>query len=317
MPVLDLASSDRRLPVDIAVSPAAELLLLVVASGMDDTEEFEVGAERIAALVEAADPRTRELLGWIAACDEKLAVNLLALLLPAGLSADVDELLERLRAIDPDELVELLAHDDGASKALAELEPSDVRDRLVELLETWAELGRELVEEGLEAMRRDAAARQRRAGEATADELVEEATNGVVLSRHPGLERVVLLPSYVFRPWVLLTEHAGVRIICYPVADEFVEHGSAAPPPRLVKLFKALGDEGRLRLLRRLSSGPASLTEAAELLDVAKSTAHHHLAILRQAGLVLVDPDDGTYTLRQQLVSDAAELLQRYVEPEG
>jgi hypothetical protein len=55
---------------------------------------------------------------------------------------------------------------------------------------------------------------------------------------------------------------------------------SEAPPPALLKLFKALSDEGRLRLLRRLSAGPISLTEAAGELDVAKATAHHHLAIL-------------------------------------
>lgn len=317
MPVLDLASSDRKLPVEIAVCPAAELLLLVVAAGMDDRSEFEIGDERLCELIDTSEPATRERLDWMAATDEKMAVNLLALLLDVGLTAEIPALLERLRETDPDRLLALLTGDDGPSPALAERDPAEVKSDLIALLSEWAELAGDLVGEGLPAMERDAQARRRRAESATADELVEEATNGVKLSRHPGLEKVVLLPSYVFRPWVLLSEHEGVRIICYPVADEFVEQESAAPPPRLVKLFKALGDEGRLRMLRRLSAGPASLSDAAELLDVAKSTAHHHLAILRQAGLVLVDPDDGTYSLRQQLVPEATELLQRYLDPDS
>ena len=55
---------------------------------------------------------------------------------------------------------------------------------------------------------------------------------------------------------------------------------------RALRLGRALGDERRVRILRRLVAGEASLGELAETAGLAKSTAHHHLAHLRAAGLV-------------------------------
>ncbi|MDX1659650.1 MAG: metalloregulator ArsR/SmtB family transcription factor [Nitriliruptorales bacterium] len=314
MPVLDMAASDAKLPVEVAVSPAVELLLSLAASGMEDRGGFEVAA--LESLIDRADDRIEELRTWFLEPSAKTPIRLVGLVTEVGLSAEIDQFIDHVRGIDPGRLVDVLTEHEGEDDArIADRDPAEVRADVVELLEGWAGLAAELVDEGMPAVRKDADARRARIEEMTADELVEEATNGVKLSRHPGLERVVLFPSYVFRPWVLLSEHAGTRVICYPVADEFLEHEAAAPPARLVKLFKALGDEGRLKLLRRLAAGPMNLSEATELLGVAKSTAHHHLAILRQAGLVLVDPDDGTYAFRQQLVPEAADLLQDYLEP--
>ena len=82
----------------------------------------------------------------------------------------------------------------------------------------------------------------------------------------------------------------------------------------MARVYKALGDEGRLRLLRRLSDGPVTLAEAAGELDVAKSTAHHHLAILRQAGFVMVrEGNEKVYSLRRDLLPQAGDLLNAYL----
>ena len=111
------------------------------------------------------------------------------------------------------------------------------------------------------------------------------------------------------RPWVVLWEHRSTKIFCYPIAP--AEEG--ASPAEVARVYKALGDEGRLKLLRRLTDGPLKLSEAAAELGVAKSTAHHHLAILRQAGFVAVrDDDDKVYTLRRDLPL-AGELLTAYL----
>ena len=113
------------------------------------------------------------------------------------------------------------------------------------------------------------------------------------------------------RPWVILWEHKGTKIFCYPIAPEPEE---GASPAEVARVYKALGDEGRLRLLRRLSDGPLTLGEAAAELGVAKSTAHHHLAILRQAGFVMVrDEDEKVYSLRRDLLPQAGELLDAYL----
>jgi DNA-binding transcriptional ArsR family regulator len=113
------------------------------------------------------------------------------------------------------------------------------------------------------------------------------------------------------RPWVILWEHKSTKIFCYPIAPPPEEQTS---PAEVARIYKALGDEGRLKLLRRLSEGPLKLNEAAGELGVAKSTAHHHLAILRQAGFVVIhDEEEKVYSLRRDLLPQAGELLTAYL----
>ena len=58
--------------------------------------------------------------------------------------------------------------------------------------------------------------------------------------------------------------------------------------------FRALGDETRLRILERLVSGDASVSELTESVNIGQSLASHHLRILREAGLV-VDRREGRW----------------------
>jgi DNA-binding transcriptional ArsR family regulator len=91
-----------------------------------------------------------------------------------------------------------------------------------------------------------------------------------------------------------------------------------------LRAYKALSDERRLRILRRLSEGETSLDELTELLDLSKSTVHHHISILRGAGLIRVhlaaDEEGGDrrkyYTLREQSLADATGLLDSYLRTE-
>ena len=46
------------------------------------------------------------------------------------------------------------------------------------------------------------------------------------------------------RPWVMLREHRGTKIFCYPIAGG--ERADASSPAELARMYKALGDEGRL-----------------------------------------------------------------------
>ena len=61
-----------------------------------------------------------------------------------------------------------------------------------------------------------------------------------------------------------------------------------APPPAVVRLHRALGDETRLRILKLLAGRDLYLTEIAQQLDLSKPTIKHHLALLRAAGLVTI-----------------------------
>lgn len=52
-------------------------------------------------------------------------------------------------------------------------------------------------------------------------------------------------------------------------------------------LFKALGDENRMRALAALTHGELCACQITELLALAPSTVSKHLDVLRQAGLVI------------------------------
>ncbi|HET6583778.1 MAG TPA: metalloregulator ArsR/SmtB family transcription factor [Nannocystaceae bacterium] len=61
---------------------------------------------------------------------------------------------------------------------------------------------------------------------------------------------------------------------------------SAEELERAVRLFKALGDEARLRTLDMLLGGEACVSELAEATGERVSTVSHRLRLLRSEGLV-------------------------------
>jgi DNA-binding transcriptional ArsR family regulator len=175
-------------------------------------------------------------------------------------------------------------------------------------------------DEAMGAIERDVT--HRRAQLAGGDELAEvvlDATNGYVLEEDPAVREVLLMPSYWLRPWLIVDHLVDLDrlVLSTPVADAFVVLPPEAPPPSLLKLSKALSDEGRLKLLRRMGGGPISLGEATDHLGVAKATAHHHLSILRQAGLVAMSGAGRAtrYALRGDPAEAAREALSSYVHP--
>ncbi len=63
---------------------------------------------------------------------------------------------------------------------------------------------------------------------------------------------------------------------------------------RTVELFKALADETRLRILSLLVSRELCVCEITKVLGIGQPKASRHLAVLRQAGLV-VDRREGMW----------------------
>jgi DNA-binding transcriptional ArsR family regulator len=135
--------------------------------------------------------------------------------------------------------------------------------------------------------------------------LIALAAPGYRYEPEPELPEVVLVPHKALSPWLLLCQHERTRIICYPLPEQ------QAVEDRLLALGRALGDEKRVRILMRLTDGDASLGELAETARVAKSTAHHHLAQLRAAGLVEMHGNAQRYwfSLRREGLVDGRRLL--------
>ena len=224
---------------------------------------------------------------------------------------------------DSDDVRAWVASLDGTEKLSAMLDPllADAPAAIVGALHATLTaihrtVGAEMLAEAIGPMQREVVARRKQleAGRHPG-ELVVEATNGYELSDDLPVERVLLLPSYWFRPWLIINRIDEVEVLTSPVSDEHLALPSAAPSPALVKLTKALGDEGRLRLLRRMGGGPITLSDAMDELDLAKTTAHHHLSILRQAGLVVIRGEgrDSRYALRAHAPTAANKALEDYL----
>ncbi len=80
-----------------------------------------------------------------------------------------------------------------------------------------------------------------------------------------------------------------------------------------VEFAKALADETRQKIMRLCCCRELSVNELAERTQVSQPTVSHHLAILREAGLVDVRPDGKQtyYTLNQaQMALCCGQLLQ-------
>jgi len=80
----------------------------------------------------------------------------------------------------------------------------------------------------------------------------------------------------------------------------------------LVQFFKVMADESRLKIIGLLSTGERSVGELAELLALQEPTVSHHLARLRELGLVAVRADANSrfYRLdRRRLEALNRELL--------
>lgn len=74
----------------------------------------------------------------------------------------------------------------------------------------------------------------------------------------------------------------------------------------LLRFFKALGNESRLKMIGLLT-GERSVQELARLMDLRESTVSHHLSILKNLGLVQLRLDGNTHWYRAD--HDALKLI--------
>jgi DNA-binding transcriptional ArsR family regulator len=348
-------SSPPALTIDVAPAYEL-LHSIVVAVDHEENETYDVGPEWIAATRERAGSELIERIEAVAFGDADTFRHLAGLAYDTPAPRDVPSFLAHLRATDAEEiklhLVQFYTRDtrrctppatiraavagDAAAvteflgtchpewepwteylRAVLNADGTWLRDELVTVLEAWADrVWQAEAPTILPILERDAAAKRELARELPLDRFVTSATNGVEFAPRPGIDRLVLVPSYVQRPVVTHVEFGDALLIVYPVADESVSAEVDTPPLRLVRLSKALGDEKRLRILRALAEGEKGLMELADQFGVAKTTMHHHMIILRSAGLVTVGVGSKRYRLRREAVPDVGSLLSGYLGAE-
>jgi DNA-binding transcriptional ArsR family regulator len=209
-----------------------------------------------------------------------------------------------------------LSEDPSSYRRLMALDPDETKETVHEILTLWySDVFAEDEEDLRAVLGRDAKSKRDLITSLAPEELIERATNGVQYKAQPWIRRVLLVPHVSMRPWNVMNAYDDVSVVCYPVADESLGIDVAAPPARLVRLHKALGDEKRLRMLKRLARSSATLQELSEEVGLAKSSTHHHTVILRAAGLIRVTlEEDSRYTLRREFVPEASGWLADFLE---
>lgn len=330
--------------------PVYEVLLAGFAYGGEgDNSHYDVAPEIVSALTDNPDKSLVEDIEKLGSVSE-IGVAFLGIAHDMPAPRTVEAFVKIIREMDPIEMRRVLmtcsgikpakGHDgdtieraaqgdmDAVNELIEELshpcnfgdlllvEPGAMRDLVASVIERFAAVVEPVLAKWRPSIERDAANTIAMAKTMRPERLVEKVTNGITFEMQPQVSGVLLIPSVAIRPYVVLTEHEGLRIFAYSISDQVLAADEDTPPAFLVDVFKALGDEKRLRILGVLAEGDLGLKELAKRADLAKSTAHHHLRMLRSAGLVrvIVGKDDRRYSLRRDSVPETGRLLEAFLE---
>lgn len=352
--VLGLSRQTRSGPaLEIKASEASEVIMsLFLLTGDCDYSTYDLPTERLNSIRDSGIPSALKAEIEELVVGTEVVAELVGLVAELPGALDIPAFLDYLESLPalevqllllgyyqhevpeaPRELIKAAAEGDGKAteELITAVQPNHAEwvpelknllglgsDRVKELLlsiipalyrDVWPKFGIDM-----KALEEDAERRTAQAKGLPIEKLIEQATNGFEYRPDPRDRRILLLPSQAVSPWMVYLDHKDQKIICYPAWEHAAESGEMSPA-QLARFYKALGDEGRLSVLKRLAEGPLSLTEAATALGVAKSTAHHHLGLLRHAGLVLIREEGGdkTYSLRRDLLPQAGEILNSFL----
>jgi DNA-binding transcriptional ArsR family regulator len=287
-------------------------------------ESGELWLHLLGIAVEADAETANDLVDAVAALDAaELRRQLVGVYVPAWRTVAGVEDLEAAAAGNARAAARLFANERYyAGRARESLErvlplsPRETKRRVLAALQAFAQ---EVLEPGADALaaelEAELAARRPLGERLDPVSLVSAVVRGYTYEPEREASRVLLVPHVVAQPWLLLCQHRETRIICYPLGRADTDEDALRD--RAVSLGRALADAARVAMLRRLADGEASLGALAELAGVAKSTAHHHVAQLRAAGLVEVRGNMRAYfyALREEGLVEAAELLRKLASP--
>jgi DNA-binding transcriptional ArsR family regulator len=343
---------DARLPVEIEASPVYELLMsLLVYSRPEDAETFDAGPSWFEAARRQASPALLTLLAELEPASW-LWLHLVGVAYKMPGAKRPSHFLTQLREFDPDllafhllggststrqvtpalvrqaqsgaqaaraRIAGLLFADDADNRAavtrLLAFPSSRLKALVVDLLERWyAEVFRHSEREVAPILASEARAK-RVVGKTSPQRLVRFVTRGIDYQAEPRIRRILLIPSVIVRPWVLVTTVGSTRVFCYPVEDDTSAHPDD-PPSRLVRVHRALAHEDRLRILRHLGRGAMTADALSRELGQPVSRVQAHLVLLRAARLVdLRFSGSQVSSIRPNVVPTVYRMLRAYLPP--
>lgn len=120
---------------------------------------------------------------------------------------------------------------------------------------------------------------------------------------------LVLVPSVYVWPHVRINCDPPWPLTLVYRAPHLVESFRSPSQPELARLFRALGDPTRLRIVELIARQPRSTQELAPLIALTEAGASRHLRLLAEVGL-LATKREGYYVV-YSLVPDAFAALSR------
>ena len=225
----------------------------------------------------------------------------------SDLSTRIQAFSRRFTAFERPAVVQFLTH------------PKEEIARMVDAMRFWYEHVFKQEEDRFTSIGRHEAARlEKRAAESSIDEVFASVIRGIEYNPPAAIANIVLAPSLIIMPSVFHFTAGDTLTYCYPLEnpDHLAADTETTLRAEMIRLFDALADDTRIRILHHLTKRQMYLTELAEHLKLTKATTRHHMIRLRAAGLVTLHMQDhlSYYSLRTETLDEPTQLLRRYLD---
>ncbi|QHA90980.1 metalloregulator ArsR/SmtB family transcription factor [Bacillus sp. N1-1] len=291
--------------VSVLASPIYELLLSFSLYKRQTLMKYlDLGSKWPGEVEESLSPDLKEA---IALKENLMFEDLLVLFIEqTPYKNEIDSFFEWLGNMSAGELFERIASslDDKMTLPTNLL---DQRDQSIKLLKSWNEEYFQFhSEEVLERLTADAERKRKMLVEKTGEKVILQASRFIIESE--TVKNVCLIPSIHLHPMAFIDHLKGTLYITYPIKDTKDELNE------VLRFTKALGDEKRLKILQYLSHGSHTFTDIVSEIGMAKGNIHHHLSILRGAGLVNIHIRDERNTFYYSANKEIAKAFSKKID---
>jgi DNA-binding transcriptional ArsR family regulator len=201
-------------------------------------------------------------------------------------------------------------HAQASLSVLLPLDAAETRTRVLRVVDA----AMEVLLDGTAAAQLDAAEKAAAARLAAAPALtaIERLATGYRYRPEPEAERVVLIPHLEPELPLVLAQHRSARLIAYHAQRDRTKE------ERVLELGRALADPKRVEILGLVGRGVGRASELVQETGLSRSTVHHHLSQLREAGLVALEGNARAYDYvpRRDAAAGAAALIADLIETE-
>lgn len=195
---------------------------------------------------------------------------------------------------------------------LLQMPVSAVKHLVLESITGWYERNFIKEEPSLSQLLADDAAARRALLNTDPERLILIAT-GVRYESRPDIDKAILVPTLIMRPWLAVVNYQRLRIFCYPVLDD--PRTPETVPSSLLRIHQTLADPASLRILKALGSERLSAAALADRLAEDPQRVRAHLARLRMGRLVqLYCGEQLTFERRTDLLRAVGQPLKSYLQ---